>query len=821
MKLTITDYFRIVAFLFFAFLNIGVQAQTSEVKGKVLDEKAAPLPGASVLVKGTTIGAQTNFDGEFTLEAVPSGSTLIISYVGYKSIEVRAESGKSYQLEVDSASLKEVIVTAENRNTSAQKVPITMDIVGGIELTTQGITDVSQLQNLAPSLSIQQSSNFSLIFIRGVGSQAAGQLQDQAATLNVDGEYLNRPIALNATLFDLERIEVLKGPQGTLYGKNSTAGAINIIAAKPRLNDLSGNVQLNYGSYNTLKVNTAINAPLGNKAAVRAAFLTDSHDGYRQSNGDPNNGGYRGDFDNGNVWGARLGLLTKPIDKLSIYLVGEKSKMDQQATAQFGIPSDDPRLAPFSGTRPKDFKVDLPEDFDIGTDGSNIVDQAAIRTNISYDFTDALKFTYRGGYRNIVTETYQPLNGFVPETFSFERNRDFDTWSHEFRLNGQSKKLIWQGGLFLGSEKGHSTGGLLFAFARRFFDGETPYGNYSDIMTETSTTGVFGQATYNFDEKWAITGGLRYTKDKKEQDGIRLTGGPFGPPPSEGGPTPYFYPNGPVAGDPTTGPNTGNGSGEWSQVTWLGNLEYKPNDNTMHFAKISTGYKAGGFTPSGSYDPEFITSLEIGSKNRLSDRFKLNISAFYYIYNDQQIAVFIDTETGFDTKNAGQSSYFGLELEGDYLITPKDQLSFNINYLNAELKDFTTELNIVDGDSEVADLSGNTPEQSPEWIISAGYNHLFNIGSGKLNAGVNSMFKSAYFIQPINNAMDEQPAYTKTDLYATYTSGNGKWDLGVYVNNLEDNRILVNASFLGNPVNIYNWSFGAPRIIGAKAAFRF
>ena len=683
--------------LFMALLPLAISAQN--ISGNVTDETGEPLIGATILEQSTANGVVTDANGDFTLKVV-EGSMLLVSYAGYQPQEIAAADGMKIVL-VEGVGLEEVVVTAENRNVSAQRVPITMDIVSGLELQSQGVTDLKQLQALAPSLNIVQNESFTPIFIRGIGTQETGVLTDQSVTLNIDGEFITRPVALNTTLYDLARIEVLKGPQGTLYGKNSTAGSINIVAAKPRLEHFGGNVQVEYGNYNTLKFTGAVNAGLGKKSAIRAAFVYDAHDGYRESNGNPEMGGYTGPIDDGNAYGARLGFLTQPTDKLSIYVAGEIAKVDQFAASQYGISSDpeepayDPNFAPFEGLQPVDFEAELPDNFDVANPGSQEVDQFAVRANITYVFSDNVKLTYRGGYRDISMSTYQALNGYVPETFSFDRNRDFQSQSHELRLNGESDELIWQAGLFRGSDVSNASGGLIFAFARFLsapaFD-MVPYGFYNNWDTEVTTTGVFGQATYNFTDQFAFTGGLRYTGDAKVQTGYS-SGAPFGPP----GTPVYFYPNGPAEGDPGTAPIRG-GDETWSQVTWLANFEFKPSNRTMYFAKVSTGYKSGGFAIAGPYDAESLTAFEVGIKNRLSDRFRLNASAFYFDYADQQIPVFIDVENGFAVTNAGESRIFGLEIEGDYQVSANGRFDFNINYLNAELTNFETEVNIVNGD---------------------------------------------------------------------------------------------------------------------------
>jgi iron complex outermembrane recepter protein len=306
-----------------------------------------------------------------------------------KEVEIKDQTQSNITLKEASESLEEVVVTAENRSVSAQRVPITLDLVTGKSIQKQGITDLIQLQALAPSLNIVTNTIFNQINVRGVGSNdGAAELSDQAVTVGIDGEYLNRPIALNAAMFDLDRVEVLKGPQGTLYGRNATAGAVNIIAKKPtqaREFDLGAS----YGNYNSLKFNGAINLPLGKIAAIRVAGLLSKHDGYR------NGGDKVGSIDNGNFWATRLGLDINPTKNLNIYIAGELNKTDQQAPSQYGVALGS--IAELKNTAPRNWTTSLPKDYPVATAGFMKIDQKAIRAKLSYNFGKA-QLTYSAGY---------------------------------------------------------------------------------------------------------------------------------------------------------------------------------------------------------------------------------------------------------------------------------------------------------------------------------------------------------------------------------------------------------------------------------------
>ncbi len=818
MKEIILNQSKWLMMLVFGFLIIikSSQVAAQNISGTVKANNGEKLPGVSVVIKGTTKGTTTNREGNYSIEA-RKNQTLIFSFVGYQLQEVAVGDQTNINLTLSEAteSLEEVVVTAENRSVSAQRVPITLDLVSGKTIQKQGVTDLLQLQSLVPSLNIVTNTRFNQINIRGVGSNdGANEMSDQAVTVGIDGEYLNRPLALNAAMFDLERVEVLKGPQGTLYGRNATAGAVNIIAKKPTQNrevELGANV----GNYGTLKLNGAVNLPLGKIAAIRVAGLLSKHDGYRESSG---TGAFNGRIDNGNFWAARVGLDINPTKNLNIYLAGEMNKTDQQAPSQYGVAMGN--IAELKNTVPKTWTTTLPKDYPVATAGFMNMDQSAIRGKISYDFGGAA-LTYSGGYRKVTTDGYQPLNGFVPETFSFFNEYTYNTQSHELRLNGESQKLSWQVGGFYGHEDSDVSRGLFLPSAAGAFAGKIPFLNYFLREVGSTTTAGFGHATYNVTEKLGFTLGLRNTTDKKTRTGADLASAPFGPPSI----IRFFYPNVPTS--PTQAgmkPLVGPTENSWNQTTYTAGLEFKADANKMIFAKISKGYKAGGFDNVGEFEPEKLIAYEIGTKNKyLGNKLKLNASAFYYDYTNQQVSVFISTLVGGGIKNAGASSIKGIDIETEYAISKNDRLRFTANLLDAKLKTLRVFTNITVGGAAATEqiLDGNRPVQAPTTTLSARYDHDFKIAKGTLNAGVQLLYKSDYFLQPYNLAMDKQEAYTKTDVNLTYTTGNGKFDFGVYAQNLEDNRIKTYASLNGGTINIYNWIFGSPRLIGVQANVRF
>lgn len=800
-----------------ALFSITTYAQT--VSGKVSDAQGSPLVGASILVKGSSNGTVTDANGSFTLNNVAKGSTLVVSFVGFTNLEVPSDGNLDLTLEEGSA-LGELLVTAENRSVSAQTVPIMMDLVSGKAIQRNGATDLLSLQNLAPGLNIVTNTIFNQINVRGVGSNdGAAELSDQAVTIGIDGEYINRPVALNASLFDLERVEVLKGPQGTLYGRNATAGAVNIIAKKPVIGRTELDVNAGYGNYNTLKANAVLNLPLGKMAAFRVGGMLSKHDGYRDGGATADTKDNR--IDNGNVWGMRAGLSINPSKAFSIYIAGDYNKTDQLAPSQYGVNVSTADTTQ-RGQAPAKFKTTLPKDFPVDTAGGMAIDQYAVRAKLAYDF-GTVKITYTGGYRDVKLLGYQPLNGFVPEGFSFHNDLKYQTQSHELRINGESQSLIWQAGIYHGNEDQQVSRGLILASVKGLFGGKKPFLNFFMRDVNSKTTGVFGQATYNVTEKLGVTGGLRYTSDKKSRIGADLAAGPM---PPNAAVTRFFYPNAPTSMTQTgmkALASTAPSSDTWSKLTWLVNLDYKIDPNKMIFAKVSTGYKAGGFDNIGYYDEENLTAVEVGTKNKfLDNKLRLNGSIFRYWYRDQQFSVFQDVTVGGRIQNAGKTDITGIEIEGEAALSQVDRVRFSVNYLNAQFGDgFKLARNRVGVGVDSVVAKGLRPIQSPKWTITLGYDHDFAIGEGNLNVGIQTMYKSEYYLTNVNFLMDRQEGFTKTDAFITYTAKGSQWDIGAYVHNIEDNRILNYAGFTGGTINLYNWIFGAPRLFGIQANYRF
>jgi iron complex outermembrane receptor protein len=285
-----------------------------------------------------------------------------------------------------------------------------------------------------------------------------------------------------------------------------------------------------------------------------------------------------------------------------------------------------------------------------------------------------------------------------------------------------------------------------------------------------------------------------------------------------------------------------------SKVTWLIGLNYKPSDRTLVFAKVSTGFKAGGFDSVGNYRPESNTAYELGWKQSFgsSGQHHVNLGAFYYNYKDLQVSVLLDTRVGGQTFNAGKATIWGLEASGDFELGPDTRFHGSINYLKSKFDQLNAQyavfcLDIADpvrdpspcptgiGDldptvagNQFPDFKGNSTPFSPKLIVTAGLEHVFHLGDGTLTGRVDTIYKTKYFTDYFNYNDGSQKGYTQTDLSLEYKPGGKQFSIQGFARNLEDNRPLTYGGFTAaGPDRVFNWQFGAPRTYGVRVGVDF
>ncbi|NWK98688.1 TonB-dependent receptor [Sphingobium lactosutens] len=730
----------------------------------------------------------------------------------------------------------DIIVTAQNRQQSVQDVPIAIAVLSGEQLAAAGVTDVASVEKVSPSLQITSDTTATRVTVRGVGTLSNSESQDQSIAVNIDGEYINRPTILNAAIFDLERVEVLRGPQGTLYGRNSTGGAVNFITRKPG-KEFGVNASATYGNYNQVIAEGGVDVPLGDIGAIRVAGIYSDHKGYNKHNNTflslpqftARKGQRSGDD---HTWAGRATLRLTPVDGLTVDATYEHAEQEivpaSQAYANMNLPANAPgancQLNGYIEVGPNTPGVQcIPQNtnflakinrntYDAALTGTGIfnLESDAVRGRIAYDFGLAT-LTYTGGYRS--TSTNGEL-GLGPAYLSKNWGGTVKTQSHELRLNGDAGGIQWQTGAFFFKEKLTTDSGLY----NPFVGANGSYINYFRRPTTSESWSVFGQVEVPLAETLTAVGGARYTKDKR-----RAVYNNYG----------FRFNSGLVE---ITAPATNalNLRYNGDHFNYLVGLNYKPNADTLIYGKMSTGYKAGGFDSVGTFKPETNTAYEGGLKFNFGGaaRNQFNVAGFYYDYKDLQNDVLLDAALGAQTFNSGKATIYGIEVETVINLSPNDRFNATFNYLHAKYDEFIasyavlnpavpnqTSLLAIDNPN----LAGNRLAQTPKFVIGVGYEHVFDLGSsGTITANAFSRFKSDYFLTFFNYNDSRQAAYTQSDLSLSYKPENGKFNVQAFVRNLENVRPLAFAGYIAaGPDDIFNFQFGAPRTYGVRVSFDF
>ena len=536
--------------------------------------------------------------------------------------------------------------------------------------------------------------------IRGIGDVTAGA--DTSVTANIDGEYLNGGRALAVSLFDLERVEVLRGPQGTLYGRNSTAGAVNYVMRKPG-EAFAGNLSASYGDYAATRLDGGVSVPVADWLGVRVAGFYEDRDGYVKHPGlaPGNYGGFNfpgyGAFesDDNSAYGGRLSFQGNDLGGFSYYLAGEYSEREFTPQIYAGADTHQPQFTPGancaaagwartaplittqtfcvpSGTKYQDTidRDNYPAPANGG--GRQFWETYAVRGRLDYEFSPAATLSYIGGYRNFEVDPKSTAS--LPVVYANTVQNNVSTsQSHELRLSGAVNRIVYQFGGFYSNQNTESLGGFYLGDVTQGTSNFGLYINYNLRNSDNTSKSAFGQIEVPLTDTLTAVGGVRYTENQNEgywRDKVGLFAGP-------------------ALRTEATGNFTAPRilSSEENKTTWLVGLNYQPDADTLIYGKVSTGFKGGGFDSVGTFGPEENTAFETGLKKNFGDRGQnvFNVSAFYYDYTGLQVNVLLSSAEGGRTFNAGAAEMFGLEAETVLELTENDHFNVSVNYLNAEL----------------------------------------------------------------------------------------------------------------------------------------
>lgn len=724
----------------------------------------------------------------------------------------------------DPAGLEEIVVTAQRREESAQRAAISIDTISAAELERTGITRVDDLTLLTPALRAESVGGPYLAFtVRGISTLALNSFADGAVLLSVDGVPLAHPVAANGLFYDLERVEILKGPQGTLYGRNATGGAVNIISKRPDFKS-GGSASIEYGSYDRKVANVAANAPLGQNAAARVAFQRVDRDGYFSDG--------TGDEDS---IAARLSFRFEPVSGLRFLMVGDLSKDEglgvgssllttrvnpplgptaDKATATFGpyVGLEDPRNASqfvLSNAPPRNFQPFQNNRY------KGVMLQAEVDTGIG---TATLVGAYRKADLLYLTTT---------ATFYAGEDTASRQYSIEARLASSDDQPLRYvvGGYYLDDALDGQT----------LFEVNATVSNQV-IGTTTVSRAAFGQLNYALADNLRLVGGLRYTNERKRTNSTRYRIAPFN------------FATTPLYPFPALNAGISNlvmdRNRKFSATTWKAGVEWDAAPDSLIYTNVSTGFKAGGFyfgpPDKSSYEPEHVTAYILGSKNRFFDqKLQVNGELFYLNYRDQQISYlgYTSAGTGFITENIGKASIYGAEMDLQWQMARSTRLGLNLQWQQGEYNRFSYLSAGPVADTQSCpftatstgfqlDCSGRRPLQLPQWTVGGSLQHHFELGSGAtIVLDVNSRYETSR--ETALNYLPETRvgSYTRTDASLTFNAPGEHWFMMAFVKNIEDNAVIARVQ----PGRTYSVSNGgllsatyqAPRTCGIRAGLRF
>lgn len=698
------------------------------------------------------------------------------------------------------AMLEEVVVTARKREESLNDTPISITAFTSEEIEARGLSDVSQITQVTPNLVFDAASNISgsnsgaTIFLRGVGQLDFTLNADPGVGLYVDGVYVSRSVGGLLDLVDVERIEVLRGPQGTLFGRNTIGGAVSITTKNPHTEQFEADFKATVGRFDRVDGYLNLNIPMGDTLAARVSVASRNRDSIMDR---PIDGRDQGNIDS---LAGRLKVLWAPTDAFSAVFAFDATKK-REGSAQLTLLDTGPGLGGLANAlspNPCDVGAD-PDCYwapyltgDEYTNFSNSKSQSdldvyGVNLTLDYDINENLSLRSITSYRNQEITAYVDLDLQPNVIFEAFQPIETDDFAQEIQLLGTSfnDKLDWIVGAYYEEEDGDFLERLFFIVIPEFQSG-----GFNTIETKA----VFAQGTYHITDKLKLTLGGRYTKDdrdfKPDQYVIQEQPG-IGPPVGL-----RFLPK-----------ETFNKS--ISRFTPLANLAYHFTDDFMAYATLSTGFKSGGFSQRYSFaasapddfGPEFVDSFELGFKwSDPNGSFQLSGAAFYNEYEEIHVLVDNPNGPGGIFQNGGEAEIKGLELEGVWLPAENWRVSGGLGVLDAKY----TEINPGALDIQ----KGFDLPKAPEVTANVSVSYDFDLNGATLTPRLDWSYRDEVKNDAANKDVIAQDSYDLLNASLNFVSADEKYSIILAGQNLSDERYLIAGEDTLN--NVYG-TYALPR----------
>ncbi len=719
----------------------------------------------------------------------------------------------------------DIVVVARKREERLVDVPISITAISQETIQKLGATDMSAMQGAIPNVNLVQgrgSTSSANFFIRGIGQPDALQTFDPAVGIYVDGVYMSRIQGGLMNLGDVERVEVLRGPQGSLYGKNTIGGAVNIISRKPDMSNLIASGNMTYGSYNQIVASGYVSAPLAtDKAALSLAAQYDKRDGIVT---DPVTGRKYNDRDS---WSTRAILALEPIETVRIRISGDYTKQRNALTLGYAtaplISGFGAALSPAEPLGP--YAYNARTSF-TGNEGQKL-DHWGVSGNVELDVTDNVTLASITAYRWLKPQFYVDIDATqleLGDVFVGVRQHQF---SQELQLKYDSGSLKGVFGLYYLNEsiRSHQE-----AYADNLFAPFT-FTRFIDDRQSTKSYAAFGQLTYDLSEKLSLTAGLRYTKDDKSYNRTTVTSSTAA---SLNGLTFTF---------PTSLPAPYNTQNTASFDAWtpMATLSYKPGADSMLYLSASRGFKSGGFngrangladltfvvggTPTivTRFAPEKVWTYEAGAKANLADgKVRLSGAAFWSDYRDFQARVGGGSAGAFPVLNAGKLQMSGFEFDAVVRPVQALTLSTSLGYLNAKYKEFNDGRRAPSFSCNPTGLAVICkPAFAPPITLRVAADYRMPIGDvAALTFGGEARFVDKHWLSVDNRPGLKEDGYWLTNAYIQADLSRNFYLRGA-VKNLGKALYKADGQEFSNVGNIQTVYYGDPRTWNLTAGFRF
>jgi iron complex outermembrane recepter protein len=729
-------------------------------------------------------------------------TALVSAFVSAQQVATESPPG-----DAASGAIEEIVVTAQKRAENLQQVSAAITAVTGSTLAVRDVTSVEELSSVAPSVNFGAYGGIARIAVRGIGFDTVNPGSEGRVAFNLDGVYISRPSAQMGTFFDVDRVEVLRGPQGTLYGRNATGGSINVIPNGPT-HEASGYADVTVGNYGRVGVDAALSGSLASDLTGRVAVSTDAHKGYGTDTylGQP--------IDDENTHAVRAILRYEPGETFRLTMSADYFGENDHAYGNhyFGVavPGSQITGVVLGGVTPTNFR-----DSTSDVEPEDNREFYGTSLNAEYDL-ESVKLQSLSAYRQSSYDVLTDLDQTNLPLTLFQFSESAHQISEELRASGNVGRSKWNVGrskwivgLYYFNE--HIQGGSQVALSLALFG--VPSGLKSGYAvagaTHTEAEAVYGQLDLALTNKLSLILGSREgyeavsIVDNSQYDLQRnyVPSAPLNDLPG--------FPRSASTHDDAFTPKLG--------------LEYQATSDVLLYATASKGFKSGGFdvgVNEPAFKPETLWSYEGGIKaTTFNDRLRTNFSGFYYDYRNLQVSVVNNNVVL--TENAASAELYGAEFE--YTAIPVDNLQFDgsVSYLFSQYLKYNS-LDPSQPQLGVQNLTGKELTEAPRYTVNFGSQYKWSLPSGKVTVRGEFDYTARTFFTAYNYPAVSQGAYGKVNAFLVYDADGGHWQGSLYGRNLTNKTTiagaLISSAAVGSPIT---GNVAPPRTFGFKVSYRF